>query len=153
MSSTQRSVERLIHTPAARVFGVLTDIDQHPLIDGSGMVKGRAKGPGPLVLDSRFTMGMAMSGFPYRTTNHVVEYAPDRLIAWETIGEIFGKVVFGGQRWRYELEPQGEDTLVRETYDWGASKAANLIGRGSTPDHMEKAMTATLERLAALVEG
>ena len=102
MSSTQRSVERLIHTPAARVFGVLTDIDQHPLIDGSGMVKG----PGPLVLDSRFTMGMAMSGFPYRITNHVVEYAPDR-----------------------------------------------LIGRGSTPDHMEKAMTATLERLAALVEG
>jgi len=106
MTSSQRSVERLIHTPAARVSGVLTDVDQHPLIDGSGMVKGRAKGPAPLVLDSRFTMGMAMSGFPYRTTNHVVEYAPDR-----------------------------------------------LIGRGSTPDHMEKAMTATLERLAALVEG
>ncbi len=152
MPSTQRSVERVIHSPASRIFGVLTDITQHPLIDGSGMVKGRAKGPAPLVHDSRFTMGMAMRGFPYRTTNHVVEYAPDRLIAWETIGEIFGKVVFGGQRWRYELEPQGHDTLVRETFDWGASKAADLIGRGAAPDRTETAMTATLERLAALVE-
>ena len=153
MPSSQRSVERLIHIPAARIFTVLTDIDQHSVIDGSGMVKGRAKGPAPLVLDSRFTMGMAMRGFPYRTTNHVVEYEPDRLIAWETIGEFFGKVVFGGQRWRYELEPQGEDTLVRETYDWGASKAADMIGRGGAPARMEKAMVATLERLAALVEG
>jgi uncharacterized protein YndB with AHSA1/START domain len=152
MASSQRSVERLIHTPAARVFGVLTDIDQHALIDGSGTVQGRAKGPAPLTLESRFTMGMAMRGFPYRTTNHVVEYEPDRLIAWETIGEVFGKVVMGGQRWRYELEPQGEDTLVTETYDWGAAKAGNLIGRGGMPNRMEKAMSATLERLAKLVE-
>ena len=150
--SQKRSVERLIHTPPGRVFDILTDISRHPLIDGSGMLRGRAKGPVRLGLDSRFTMGMAMRGIPYRTTNHVVEYEPDRLIAWETIGEVFGKVVMGGQRWGYELEARGGDTLVRETYDWAESKAAGLIGRSSTPDRMERSMSATLERLATLVE-
>jgi hypothetical protein len=53
--------------------------------------------------------------FPYRTTNTVIEFEPDRRIAWKTTA--IGGLV-GGRIWRYELDPADSDsTLVRETWD------------------------------------
>lgn len=51
---------------------------------------------------------------PYRTTNTVIEYEPDRRIAWQTYG-VGG--LAGGRTWRDELAPTDGGTLVRET--WG----------------------------------
>ena len=57
-------------------------------------------------------------GVPYSTVSEVVEYEPDRRIAWQTYSTIKWLARFGGGRiWRYELEPVDGGTLVRETWD------------------------------------
>ncbi|MFP3907239.1 MAG: SRPBCC family protein [Acidimicrobiales bacterium] len=137
------SVTRTIAAPAERIFAVLADASQHPLIDGSGTVKAvRARDPEPLVLGSRFGMNMKI-GLPYLITNTVVEFEPDRLIAWRH---------WGRHRWRYELEPADDGvTEVTETFDWSTAlipKAIELLGY---PERHPASMEATLERLEDLV--
>jgi hypothetical protein len=101
--------------------------------------------------------GMAMRGrketlfIPYRTTNTVVEYEPDRRIAWQTtaMGGLLGRV------WRYELSPAPTDpagTLIRETWDVSQDKQKGMITSGSIPQQTEDGMRATLERIAKLLE-
>ena len=84
-----------IDAPPATVFAIVADPHQHPRIDGSGSVRGIVEGPQRLTRGATFAMRMRLFGFPYRITNRVVEYEPDRLIAWRH---------FGAHRWRYELE-------------------------------------------------
>ncbi|BBZ37853.1 hypothetical protein [Mycobacterium conspicuum] len=90
---------------------------------------------------------------PYRTTNTVIEYEPDRRIAWQTTF-LGGRV--GGRIWRYELEPAPGDpagTLVRETWDVSQDKQKRMITSGSLPQKTADGMRATLDRIAKLVEG
>lgn len=148
-----RTAEREIGATPDKIFAILTDIDKHAEFDGSGQLVGRAEGPRPLVLGSRFTMGMQRGRLGYRSINNVMEYQPNRLIAWETIAEFRGRRIMGGHRWRYELEPRGERTLVRESYDWStALKPWLTIELPKQPDTYELAMGRTLQRLAELAE-
>ena len=107
----------------------------------------------PLELGSTF--GMSMRGrpesffLPYRTTNTVIEFEPDRRIAWKTT--IAGGLV-GGRIWRYELEPRDGGTLVRETWDLSQDRQRPLLKMGSMPKQAEDGMRATLQRIAALLE-
>ena len=106
------SVERVIAATPDRIFDVLADPAQHPVIDGSGTVKHtRGETPARLSLGAKFGMSMKL-GVPYGITNTVVEFEDGRRIAWRH---------FGGHRWRYELEPADGGTRVRETYDWSTS--------------------------------
>jgi hypothetical protein len=136
------SVRRLIASEPAALFAVLADLSQHPVIDGSGTVRHVRGNPARLELGARFTMDMRV-GLPYVIRNVVVEWEPDRLIAWRH---------FGRHRWRYRLEPVGDgSTLVTETFDWSTSilpKAIELVGY---PTRHPPAMRRTLERLDALV--
>lgn len=99
---------------------------------------------------------MAMRGrpeslfVPYRTTNTVVEFEPDRRIAWKTTMGPLGLI--GGRIWRYELEPAADGTLVRETWDVSEDRQRLLLKTGATPKQAEDGMRATLGRIAALVE-
>ncbi len=148
MSADQVHVERVIEAPASAIFAVVADASRHQEIDGSGTVQG-VKQPGePLRLGSEFGMSMKM-GLPYSTKNVVVEFEQDRLIAWKTTG--LGGLI-GGRIWRYELEPSGEGTLVRETWDVSQDKQKHFLKKGSMPDNTGKAMTKTLKRLAELLE-
>ncbi|RYJ05301.1 MAG: dimethyladenosine transferase [Actinomycetales bacterium] len=148
MSADQVHVERVIEAPASAIFAVVADASRHQEIDGSGTVQG-VKRPGePLRLGSEFGMSMKM-GVPYTTKNVVVEFEQDRLIAWKTTG--LGGVI-GGRIWRYELEPSGDSTLVRETWDVSQDKQKFFLKKGSMPDNTGKAMTKTLKRLAELLE-
>lgn len=105
-SNVTGSIE--VAAPPAAVFAILADPRQHARIDGSGTVRGALSGPDRLELGSRFGMRMRL-GAPYRIRNTVVEYEPDRLIAWRHLGP---------HRWRYELEPLADDrTRVTETWD------------------------------------
>ncbi|MBK5221377.1 MAG: TIGR01777 family oxidoreductase [Acidimicrobiia bacterium] len=132
------SVTRTIAASATDIFAVLTDPSQHARIDGSGSVTGsHDSDPEPLRLGSRFSMGMKI-GVPYRMSNEVVEYEPDRLIAWTH---------FGGHRWRYQLQPVEGGTRVTETFDWSTSKAPWFIELLGWPRRHPPAMAATLERL------
>jgi uncharacterized protein YndB with AHSA1/START domain len=138
------SVERVIGAPAEKIFDVLADPSQHPVIDGSGTVKHtRGEEPDRLTLGAKFGMSMRL-GVPYNITNTVVEFDENRLIAWRH---------FGGHRWRYELEPAGEGTRVRETYDWSTAILPTRLYIAATgwPKKAEQAMTQTLERLDAHV--
>jgi hypothetical protein len=140
------SVERLIAAPPEKIFDVLADPSEHPVIDGSGTVKSaRGDQPARLSLGAKFGMSMRL-GIPYVIQNTVVEFEEGRLIAWRH---------FGGHRWRYELEPVDGGTRVRETYDWstailGTRLYIEMTGRSKWA---EKAMTQTLERLDARVTG
>jgi uncharacterized protein YndB with AHSA1/START domain len=140
------SVERVIAAPPEKIFDVLADPSQHPVIDGSGTVMHtRGKEPTRLELGTKFGMSMRM-GIPYAITNTVVEFDENRLIAWRH---------FGGHRWRYELEPAGDGTRVRETYDWSTAILGTRLYIVATgwPKKAEQAMTETLQRLDAHVTG
>jgi uncharacterized protein YndB with AHSA1/START domain len=140
------SVERVINAPPEKIFDVLADPSEHPVIDGSGMVKDTSgQQPARLSLGAKFGMSMRL-GVAYAITNTVVEFEEGRRIAWRHIG---------GHRWRYELEPVDGATRVRETYDWSTAMLGTRLYIVMTgwPKRAERAMTQTLERLEARVTG
>ena len=148
-SSNVETVERFIAAPASAIFAIVADASRHPEIDGSGTVRAATTGAGPLTLGSKFGMSMK-AGVPYSMVNEVIEFEPDRLIAWQTTSPLPGVRLFvGGRIWRYELEPAADGTLVRESWDISREKVKAMVRplRGRT----REAMTATLERIAALV--
>ncbi|HKP43551.1 SRPBCC family protein [Mycobacterium sp.] len=153
MQGNTVSVERVINAPAAEIFALIADAGKHSAFDGSGTVDHSSEKSQPLELGSTF--GMSMRGrpesffLPYRTTNTVIEFEPDRRIAWKTT--VAGGLV-GGRIWRYELEPRDGGTLVRETWDLSQDRQRPLLKMGSMPKQAEDGMRATLQRLAAILE-
>ena len=135
--SRQVVVERLIPASAQRIFDVLADPAQHPVIDGSGTVRATVGEARRLEMGSRFGMDMRI-GFPYRIENTVVEFEEGRRIAWRHVG---------GQRWRYELETVKGGTLVTETFDYREAVSPLGLELAGFPRRNRKAMELTLERL------
>lgn len=138
----RRSVSRtrvVSATPRA-IFDLLTDPSKHPLIDGSGTVKGsRTDAPARLGLGATFGMNMKL-GVPYPIENTVVEFEEDRLVAWRHLG---------GHRWRYELEPVDGGTKVTETFDWSTAKSPAALELLRVPQRNTRSIEKTLDRLAA----
>ena len=148
------TVERRVDAPPGPIFEFLCDASNHALIDGSGMLQGLPPADGgdvkpePLVLGSTFGMGMKM-GLRYTTRNRVVEFEPNRLIAWQTGPDgTWGRLV-AGRIWRYELEPVGDGTRVRESWDISEEKIKAIVrpARKKTRAAMEK----TLARIEELL--
>ncbi len=131
MSDTPRSdvvtVERTVPASPAEVFALLSNPRRHHEFDGSGTVREARDVPDHLALGARFGMSMKLL-VPYAMVNTVVEYEQDRLLAWQTLPPypLVDKAA-GGRIWRYELEPKGEGTLVRES--WDISQEAFLTKR------------------------
>jgi uncharacterized protein YndB with AHSA1/START domain len=146
------SVERVIGAPAAAIFGVITDASRHPEIDGSGTVKKVKPGaPQHLALGSTFGMAMKM-GVPYTMANTVIEFEPDRRIAWQTVlSGPLGRFV-GGRIWRYELEGAEGGTKVTETWDISKDRQRIFLNRDTIASGTADAMTKTLQRLAEITE-
>jgi uncharacterized protein YndB with AHSA1/START domain len=143
-SGKNRSASTIVDAPASVVFAILADPRQHARIDGSGSVKGAVAGPDRLELGSRFGMSMK-KGAGYKTRNTVVEFEPDRLIAWRHVG---------AHRWRYELEPTNSGgTQVTETWDLShynpvlRTAVSTLFATGT-----QQAIEATLVKLKAAAE-
>ncbi len=153
MDGNTVSVERVIKASPDKIFALLADAGKHASFDGSDSVNHASQESVPLSKGAKF--GMAMRGrketlfIPYRTTNTVIEYEPDRRIAWKTTG--MGGLV-GGRIWRYELSPADGGTLVRETWDVSQDKQKRMITSGSVPKQTEDGMRATLDRIAKLLE-
>jgi uncharacterized protein YndB with AHSA1/START domain len=153
------SVSRQIDASAERLFALLADSANHPLIDGSGMVRE----PAPAVRLSRtgdaFLMNMHHDEFgDYQMRNEVVEYETGRRLAWEPARvaaspeeqeEIGDPARY---RWGYEFSPDGRGTtLVTETFDCSRSpddlREAVQEGEG-----WRDAMTASLAKLELLAK-
>jgi hypothetical protein len=135
-------VERRIRFVAAdpqAIFDLLADPSKHPLIDGSGTVRGCNDDlPDRLELGSKFSMSMKM-GVPYKMTNEVVEFEEPAQIAWCHLG---------GHIWRYRLRSVEGGTEVTEEFDWRPSRAKTLLRITATPKRNAKSLDATLDRLA-----
>jgi uncharacterized protein YndB with AHSA1/START domain len=92
----QVRVFRLIQAAPHTLFRLLTDPQCHAQLDGSGMLRGNPVGPDQLQLGDIFTMAMSRGGKAYRSTNEVVEFEPDRKIAWRSTGTWRGRIPVGG---------------------------------------------------------
>jgi uncharacterized protein YndB with AHSA1/START domain len=134
----------IIAAPAERIFALLTDPAQHPLIDGTGSVLAvQAGGPDRLTLGSKFGMDMKI-GAPYKILNTVVEYDQDRLIAWRH---------FYGHRWRWQLRPladglDSERCEITETFDWSTARFPLLLTLSPFPRRNQRGIEKSLKRLA-----
>ncbi|MEQ8842635.1 MAG: SRPBCC family protein [Acidimicrobiales bacterium] len=142
MSTRAVSRSRTIQASPEAIFAILSSPAGHTRIDGSDTVRGAMEGPDPLALGDRFRMDMKM-GVPYKIWSKVVEFEQDRLIAWAHKGK---------HRWRFELEPVGEATLVTQTFDWSTAVIPKAIELMGYPEKHPAAMEATLARLAVEVE-
>jgi uncharacterized protein YndB with AHSA1/START domain len=145
------TVERLIGAPPDRIFDVLADPAQHALIDGSGMLQGADHDAVRLALGVTFGMGMKL-GVHYSTVNTVVEFEENRRIAWQTGPKGKLEPYVAGRIWRYELEPRGDRTLVRESWDISTDHQRVLLRLGDIySKKTRRDMELTLARLDALV--
>jgi hypothetical protein len=134
---------RLVKATPQQIFDLLADPRKHSLIDGSGSVQNaRVNAPERLSLGAKFGMDMKI-GLPYRITNEVVEFDEPKQIGWHHMG---------GHIWRYVLEPSNGGTMVTEQFDWTHSKSPIVLKLMGAFDKNEKAIAATLERLAAHYE-
>jgi uncharacterized protein YndB with AHSA1/START domain len=143
------SVERVIPAPPEPIFALLADPRRHPDIDGSGSVRQAKDTPERLSLGAKFGMAMKM-GLPYSMVSEVVEFEDGRRIAWQSRPpSALGARLGGGRIWRYELEPVGSGTRVRESWDIRQEKFKALVrpARKRTRTAMER----TLERIEELV--
>ena len=143
------SVERVIAAPPEPIFALLADPARHRDIDGSGTVRDAKSGGGEqLHLGAKFGMHMKL-GLPYSMESTVIEFEPNRRIAWQTRPPGIFAGLGGGRIWRYELIPEGEATRVRESWDISEEKVKAVVRPAAkkTREAMEK----TLERIASLV--
>ena len=152
MTGTGVSVDRVIKAPAASIFDVVADVSRHPEIDGSGaLVKPKGAVPQRLSMGSTFGMSMKL-GVPYSMSNTVIEFEPDRRIAWQTVlSGPLGRFI-GGRIWRYELEDVDGGTKVTESWDISQDKQAFFLKNKRVCDQTAASMSKTLERLAEITE-
>jgi len=147
--SDVETVERFIPAPPEAIFAIISNPRRHHEIDGSGTVRDAKDVPDEIHLGSTFGMSMKL-GMPYSMVSEVVEYEPDRLIAWQTRPPSGWAARMGGGRiWRYELEPQDGGTLVRESWDITHERLKVIVRPAR--NRTRKAMAATLERIEQMV--
>jgi uncharacterized protein YndB with AHSA1/START domain len=148
VKSDTESVERVIPAPPEAIFALLADPRRHKDFDGSGTVRNAKKLPDTLTLGSKFGMSMHL-GIPYSMVSTVIEFEPNRVIAWQTFAPGRTHWLAGGRIWRYELEPVDGGTLVKESWDISQERLKAIVqpARGKTI----VAMTRTLERIEILL--
>ena len=141
-----------IDAPPERLYELVTDIEHmgrlSPECTGGRWLEGSVS---PAV-GARFTGTNKRGIARWSTTNTVVSAEPDRVFAFETNQS--------GTRWRYELIPDGDATVVTESREEFAPRSlvarvfatVALGGIGSHDDEMRTGMRATLDRLKALAE-
>lgn len=151
------AVSRTIEAPADKLFELLTNPASHPLIDGSGMLR-EASGGVISGIDDVFTMRMHNDEMgDYEMLNHVVQYEQDRRIGWEPVLSRAGRQEDeadvgerSGHRWSYLLTPDGQGTVVTQTYD--CSVAPDWLKKAVREgERWRSSMTRTLENLSEIL--
>jgi hypothetical protein len=151
-------VSRRIEAPAARIFEILADPRRHIDFDGSDMLRGAVSEDVISGVGDVFSMKMYFEPLgDYVMVNQVVEYEPDRRIGWDpapgdavSAQDLFAIGVPVGQRWSFDLAPEGaEATNVTEIYDC-ARAPEHLRAAVGNGELWIDSMTVTLGRLEVL---
>ncbi len=154
------SLSRDIAAPAHAVFHYLARPSEHPAIDGSGMLRGTDDRRVLTAVGDVFEMRMFNDTLgDYVIENHVVEFEPDRRIAWEPVLKQTDKQEHQSRigdrahlRWGWALAPRSTGgTRVTEFYDLSAAPEW-LHEATNEGEHWRQAMEASLINLAKLVE-
>jgi uncharacterized protein YndB with AHSA1/START domain len=145
------SAERVIAAPPEAIFDLLADASRHLDLDGSGQLRGVTPGtPEGLSLGATFGMSMHM-GVGYSMVNTVIEFEENRRIAWQSkLAGRWGHVL-GGRIWRYELEPVGDGTLVRESWDISRDRQRLFLRHRKVVEATRANIDRTLDRIDVLV--
>jgi uncharacterized protein YndB with AHSA1/START domain len=147
--SDVETVERFIPAQPEAIFAIISNPRRHHEIDGSGTVRDAKDVPDEVHLGSRFGMSMKLV-MPYSMVSEVVEYEPNRRIAWQTRPPSDWAARLGGGRiWRYELEPREGGTLVRESWDITHERLKVIVRPARK--RTRAAMAATLERIERIL--
>jgi hypothetical protein len=162
MSRTNHvTASRRVEASAAAVFALLSDPGRHSDFDGSGMLVELVT-PGVLTnVGNVFTMRMHNDFLGnYAIDNHVVEFDPERRIAWEPVLSATSREEAQPNighnlhhRWGYQLEAVGPAaTFITEFFDcsrssddWQEDLQEDMRG------WMPAAMTTSLEKIEDLV--
>lgn len=148
---------RHIEAPAERLFALLANSANHPLIDGSGMVRQPAPAVRLSGTGDSFRMNMHHDEMgDYQMHNEVVEYQPGQRLVWaparvETGGpeEVMRSAFY---RWGFEFAPDGPGaTTVTETFDCSRSPE-DLREAVRDGEEWRDAMAASLIKLELLAE-
>jgi uncharacterized protein YndB with AHSA1/START domain len=130
----------LVDGPPEAVFDYLRRPANHPEINGDRTVQGATSGPDRLSLGDVFGMRMRM-GMPYWMRSKVVEFEPNRRIAWSH---------FVGHRWRWEIEPAGEGrSRVTETFDMSTARFPPALRAMGYPKGHAKNVAASVGNVVA----
>ena len=140
IGSDRVSASAVVDAPAEAVIDFVRRPANHAAISGDSSVKGATGGPDVLALGDRFGMSMKI-GLPYRMSNRVVEFEPDRRIAW---------CHFGGHRWRWEVEPLGDGrSRVTETFDMSTARFPPALRLMGYPKAHEKNVATSVANVVA----
>lgn len=132
----------VINKPATELFDFIVNPKNHPKIDGSKMVRGKAYGPKRLSINSWFVMRQLRLGkIPYLMPNKVVEFEEGKLIAWRNALP---------SRWRYEFVTQSDGTTQVTQYLDCSQTPSKLVK--SELSWAPKAMAKTLVRFKEHIE-
>jgi hypothetical protein len=152
-------VHRRIAAPAAVIFQLLATPARHLDLDGSGMLRGAVSDAAVTGVGDVFVMRMYYSRHgDYEMNNHVVEFEQDRRIGWEPSPgrghpDLDAPDARWGQRWSYELVPDGPDaTVVTEIYDCSRVPDGDRVSMDDGRIWIES-MRRTLARLDQLCAG
>lgn len=137
------SASTIVAAPPAEVFELLATPSLHHTFDGSGTLQGEGGFEGRLFLGAEFGMDMKI-GANYTSLSTVTEFVENEIIAWQPKGNY---------TWRYRLEPVEGGTQVTEEWDARRSPRRFMMQLLRFPARNERAIRATLERLAAHFAG
>jgi hypothetical protein len=141
-----------IAAPADRIYDIVTDVANMGRLSPEcvgGQWVGGATGP---AVGARFKGRNKRGIARWSTLNEVVEADPGRAFAFQTKQS--------GMRWRYELEPVADGTIVTESRAPVRERplvarvfARIALGGGDEhEDELRAGMVATLQRLKAVAE-
>jgi uncharacterized protein YndB with AHSA1/START domain len=152
-------VEIHVDAPLSRVWDLVTDIDLPARFSEEFQGATWLDDGGPSV-GSRFAgRNRHPAVGEWTTTSYVVACEPERIFAWAV-----GDPEEPGASWRFELEPDGTGTRLKQWMRMGPARSGLNAAIDAMPDKEEriiarrqdehrKNMTATLEGIKALAEG
>lgn len=144
IDGSQRVVraERQIAASADQIFELIADPSQQPRWDGNDNLAAAPAGQRVRAIGDVFVMRLSNG---QNRENHLTEFDEGRRIAWKPSDP-------AGHLWRWQLEPiDATHARIMHTYDWSELVDESRMARAQATT--TRALTASLDRLAALAEG